>query len=273
MNLTYLLPKSADKAIPTILDKLTANQHRLRFKSFGIMGRTLEEVFQKVESETPKQVLVRPEHSLLGKVEMLTGKELSSSRLHALAFRRICNFKPNKFVIATMIWALLFFAIIKGFYFVRNESEAWVDTNKNLRFQNHEIHAYLETSAPGDTHELFKNFSIGFTKTISTNLKMLCQDCSLTLQSREAFFGSMPYSVNMKFPRQYLVKDIKEQYSYVAFSYDSPVTKTKSTMAVDDRILERINNKQMKSLTVYFTMQVQHLSYRALNLAHNFILL
>lgn len=210
-------------------------------------------------------------------MELLKGKALKRSRMHALAFKRICNYRPNNFPLAVMLWALSFFFILGKLEQSENTSETWNQITKNASFQHHHIHAYLETSSEAEDDKtmspLFKNFSLEFTKSISTNLKELCQDCSLTLQSKQAFHEDMPYTFNKQLSDQFLLSRQEESYSYVSFSYHRPIVPTKERAMVDHRILEKIRNKERKRLTVYFTMQSPHLSYRALNLAHNLVLM
>lgn len=237
------------------------------------MGRTLEEVFLRVENKTSQQVFKKPSESLLGNIKMLKGKALRKSRMHAMAFKRICDYRPNNFPVAVMLWALSFFLIIGSLEKTQNTSETWNTIIKNSSFKHHLIHAYLEASGDGDTIPIYRNFNVEFTKSISSNLKELCEECSLTLQSKQAFSDKMPYTFNKEISEQFLTMREEETYSYVSFSYDRPIIPTESTKEVDTRILEKITNKQTKRLTVYFTMQSPHLSYRALNLAHNLVLM
>ncbi|KAL5276687.1 ABCA3.2 family protein [Megaselia abdita] len=273
VNLTYLVPQKAVRGLPLILGKLHAYRANLKIKSFGVMGRSLEEVFLGVENKRSPQIFKKPSESLLGNIEMLKGKKLKKSRMHAMAFKRICDYRPSNFPLAVMLWALFFFIIIAKLEQNQNTSVTWNQISKNASFKHHLIHAYLEASIEGDTIPLYRNFNVDFTKSISTNLQALCQDCSLTLQSWQSFFEKMPYPFNKEISEQFLTKREAETYSYVSFSYDRPTVPTEATKMVDPRILEKITNKQTKRLTVYFTMQSPHLSYRALNLAHNLVLM
>lgn len=154
---------------------------------------------------------------------------------------------------------------------LRNTSERWNQITRKYGFENQEIHAYLEAFREGDTIALHRNFSLNFPKSITTNLQLLCKDCSLTLQSKEAFKDKMPYIINKMISERFMYMQEKETFSYVSFSYERPINDTKFLKTIDPRVLEKITNKETKQLTVYFTMQAAHLSYRALNLAHNLV--
>lgn len=273
VNLTYLVPQIYIRNLPVVLGKLDQHQDRLKIKSFGIAGRTLEEVFLNVETKKYEPTFKKTSESLLGKIRILKGKQLRRSRLHALAFNRICDYKPNNFPLAVMVWALTLFSILTNLEKSENKSEAWKQISANASFKDHIIHAYLEASTDGDKISIYKNFSNEFTKTISTNLKDLCEDCRLTLQSKENFFNKMPYDLDKEISTEFLNGKPEGHHSFVSFSYDSPVIPSEHTKEVDVRVLEKITNKEDKRLTVHFSMQSPHLSYRALNLAHNFILM
>lgn len=207
-----------------------------------------------------------------GNIEMLKGKDLRKSRMHAIAFHRICDYSVNNFPLGVMLWALLFFFVITKLEETPNQSETWKHIQKNASFKKYNIHAYLEAPNEGE-FDLYKNFTLAFTKSISTNLKALCEDCSLALQSKTDFKDTMPYPFNKQISDEFLITREEEKYSYVSFKYERPIITPQSMEMVDPRVLEKITNKETKRLTVYFTMQSPHLSYRALNLAHNLVIM
>lgn len=202
---------------------------------------------------------------------MLKGKELQRSRMHAMAFKRVCNYVPNNFPLAVMLWGLTFFIILAKLDHPGYNSETWERLSKNTSFEHQTIHAYLDASTEGDTVSLYRNFSFDFTKYISTDLKRLCKDCKLIFQSKQSFKDSMPYTFNKMISNQFLISEEEQDYNYVSFSYERPILSSESLKMADPRVLEKITNKQTKQLTVYFTMQTPHLSHRALNLAHNLV--